>query len=82
VIVSAPFFSAVLSSAWISKFTPVPSGVTLPLLEGLKNEVICRENRIREIIPLRLTPLETSIRNAIREAGGIPRKSIQRGHAS
>ncbi len=74
VIVSAPFLSAAVSSAWISRFSPVPSGVTLPLLEGLKNEVICRENRIQEFVPLRLTPLEISICNALLEAGGGPGK--------
>jgi hypothetical protein len=55
-------------------FTPVPSGVTFPLLEGLKNEVICRENRIREIIPLSLTPLEVSICNALQETNEGPGK--------
>lgn len=74
VIVSVPFFSAAVSSAWMSMFTPIPSGVTLPLLEGLKNEVICRENRIREIIPLHLTPLEISICNALHEASEGPGK--------
>jgi uncharacterized protein YbjT (DUF2867 family) len=73
-IVSTPFLTPGLSSIWISMFTPVPSGVTFPLLEGLKNEVICRENRIREIIPLSLTPLEVSICNALQETNEGPGK--------
>jgi uncharacterized protein YbjT (DUF2867 family) len=72
VVVSAPFVTPGLSSVWISHFSPVPSGVTFPLLEGLKNEVICRENRIREIIPLQLTSLEVSICNALQETSEGP----------
>ena len=74
VIVPTPFLTPGISSIWISLFSPVPSGVTLPLLEGLKNEVICRENRIREIIPLSLTPLEVSICNALHETNEGPGK--------
>jgi hypothetical protein len=74
VIVSAPFLTPVLSSIWIGMFTPVPAGVARPLLEGLKNEVICRENRIRGIIALRLTPLEVSICNALQEVSEGPGK--------
>ena len=73
-IVSAPFLTPVLSSIWIGMFTPVPAGVARPLLEGLKNEVICRENRIRGVIALRLTPLEVSICNALQEASEGPGK--------
>ena len=36
-----------------------------PVLEGIDNEVICRENAIREIIPLRLTPYDEAVRNAL-----------------
>jgi len=76
--VSIPFHAPVLSSIWIGMFTPVPAGVARPLLEGLKNEVICRDNRIREIIALRLTPLEVSICNALQEVSEGPGKLMSR----
>jgi len=75
---SAPFFFPGLSAVFIGFFTPVPSGVVSPLLEGLRNEVICRENRIREIIPIRLTPLEISICTALQESRGGPGKILSR----
>jgi hypothetical protein len=56
--------------------TPVPSGVVNPLVEGLKNEVICRENRIRELIPMKLMPLEQSICIALQEVEKGPGKLI------
>lgn len=74
VIVSTPLLTPGFSSIWVSLFSPIPSGVIFPLLEGLKNEVICRENRIREIIPLRLTSLEASICNALHETSEGPGK--------
>jgi len=77
-IVSVPFLTPRLSSLFISALTPVPSGVTNPLLEGLRNEVICRENHIRELVPLRLTPLEVSICNALQEVRGGPGKLYSR----
>ncbi|GAC1469865.1 MAG: hypothetical protein PVSMB11_05690 [Desulfuromonadaceae bacterium] len=34
-------------------------------IEGLKNEVICRDIAIRELIPLRLTPYYEAVRIAL-----------------
>jgi hypothetical protein len=77
-IISTPLLSPAVSSIWIGMFTPVHAGIARPLLEGLKNEVICRENRIREIITLRLTPLEISICNALLEESEGPGKIMSR----
>lgn len=77
-IFSAPYGTPALSSLLISVITPVPSGVVNPLVEGLKNEVICRENRIRDLVPITLTPLDHSICNALVEAQGGPGKVASR----
>jgi hypothetical protein len=47
--------------------TPVPAGIVFPLVEGLKNEVICRENRIRDFIPIDLTTMQDAICTALAE---------------
>ena len=73
-IVTVPFFTPKLSTYWVNLVTPVPSGVVNPLVEGLRNEVICRDNRIRELIPIPLTPLEVSICNALQEIAEGPGK--------
>lgn len=49
-IIPVPFFTPSLSSYWIHLITPVPAAIARPLAEGLRNEVICTENRIRSII--------------------------------
>jgi hypothetical protein len=35
--------------------TPIPSGVAHPLIDGLKNEVICRDERIDEFVQIEKT---------------------------
>ncbi len=41
--------------------TPVPAPITAALMEGLKNEVVCRNNTIKEIIPIRLLTYKEAI---------------------
>jgi uncharacterized protein YbjT (DUF2867 family) len=73
-IVTVPVLSPRLSSLWINLITPVPSGVVVPLLEGLRNEVVCRDNRIQSLIPIPLTPIKVSLCNAMQEVKGGPGK--------
>jgi len=74
IIITVPVLTPKLSSYWINFVTPVPAGVVMPLVEGLKNEVICRENRIRELVPLRLIPMEEAICTALAELADGPGK--------
>jgi hypothetical protein len=73
-IITVPVLTPKLSTYWVNLVTPVPSGVVNPLVEGLRNEVICGDSRIRELIPIRLTPLEVSICNALQEIAEGPGK--------
>jgi uncharacterized protein YbjT (DUF2867 family) len=73
-ILSVPVLTPHLSSYWINLMSPVPAGVVMPLVEGLKNEVVCRENRIRELIPLRLIPMSEAICTALAEVQAGPGK--------
>jgi len=64
-ILPVPVLTPKLSSYWVGLITPVPPSVSMPLIEGLKNEVVCRENAIREILPIRLTPYDEAVRKAL-----------------
>ena len=64
-IFRVPFLTPRLSAYWINLITPVPAGIVFPLVEGLKNEVICRENHIRDLIPLELMSMEEAICTAL-----------------
>jgi uncharacterized protein YbjT (DUF2867 family) len=68
-IIPVPVLTPKLSSYWVALFSPVPPSVSMPLIEGLANEVICRENSIRELIPIRLIPYDEAIRIALGEEG-------------
>jgi uncharacterized protein YbjT (DUF2867 family) len=62
-----PVFSAWLTSRLIGLLSPVKSEVALALLKGLNNEVVCRENRIRELIPEPLIPYNRAVALALEE---------------
>lgn len=66
-IFTVPVLTPRLSAYWINLITPVPAGIVFPLVEGLKNEVICRENRIRDFIPIDLTTMQGAICTALAE---------------
>lgn len=66
-IVTVPVLTPLLSAYWVDLVTPVPSGVAHPLIEGLRNEVVCRDNRIRDLIPLELTPYKEAVKIAFSE---------------
>ncbi|MBI5055036.1 MAG: NAD(P)H-binding protein [Nitrospirae bacterium] len=66
-IITIPLLTPKLSSYWVDLVTPVPAGIAHPLIEGLKNEVICRDNRIDEFFPIEKTPFREAIKIAISE---------------
>jgi uncharacterized protein YbjT (DUF2867 family) len=67
IVLSVPVLTPRLASLWVALISPVPAGLVFPLIEGLKNEVVCGENRIREIIGIPLTSMVNSIRIALKE---------------
>lgn len=72
-IVPVPVLTPKLSAYWVGLVTPVKAAIAIALIEGLKNEVICRDNRIRELIPIPLTSFDDALRTALAEqqqAGG------------
>jgi len=69
-IIPVPVLTPQLSSYWVGLITPVKPSIAMPLIEGLANEVVCRENRIRELLPFPLTPYNEAVRIALAEEGG------------
>ncbi len=64
-IVPVPVFTPKLSSYWIHLITPIPSYIAMPLADGLRNPVVCRENKIKELIPQKLLTCREAIKIAI-----------------
>jgi uncharacterized protein YbjT (DUF2867 family) len=68
-IFEVPVLTPYLSSLWLHVVTPVKAGVARPLIEGLRIETVARDERIRELVPVDLTPFEVAARSAFRESG-------------
>jgi uncharacterized protein YbjT (DUF2867 family) len=64
-ILPVPVLTPRLSSYWVGLISPVTPSVSMPLIEGLKNEVVCREHAIRSLIPLQLTTYDEAVRRAL-----------------
>jgi uncharacterized protein YbjT (DUF2867 family) len=46
--IKVPVLTPWLSSHWVGLVTPLPAGIAKPLVEGLKNELICSDNKAKE----------------------------------
>jgi uncharacterized protein YbjT (DUF2867 family) len=69
VLVPVPLLTPRLSSLWVGLVTPVPAGLAMPLVESLRNEVVCSEHDIASYVPdppEGLMPLDRAIALALR----------------
>ncbi len=64
-ILPVPILSPTFSAYWIRFISPVPASIALPLIEGLTSNAVCRDNRIREIIPQKLLSCREAIHLAL-----------------
>jgi uncharacterized protein YbjT (DUF2867 family) len=64
-IIPVPVLSPRLSSYWIHLVTPLSHKIAIPLAEGLKNPVVCRDDRIRRLVRQRLLNVREAIRAAL-----------------
>ena len=64
-IFEVPLLTPYLSSLWLNLVTPVSASVARPLVEGLRNPTVAREERIRKLLPLELTPFDEAARKAL-----------------
>ncbi len=63
-IVEVPVLTPRLSSLWLHLVTPVGASIARPLIEGLKNPTIAREERLRRLLPFELTTFDQAARSA------------------
>jgi uncharacterized protein YbjT (DUF2867 family) len=65
VIFKVPVLTPTLSAYWVDFVTPVPASVAHALIEGLRNEVVVRDDSARRVLPIPLTPFEEAVRSAM-----------------
>jgi len=73
-IIPVPVLTPRLSSMWIHLVTPVSYRMARPLAEGLRNRVVCRDDRAVELMPQRLMTAREAINAA---AGKIARDEVE-----
>ncbi len=66
-IVEVPVLTPRLSSYWLHLVTPVGARVARPLIEGLRNETIVRDDAIRALVPREPTPFRRAVEEALAE---------------
>ena len=64
-IVEVAVLTPYLSSLWLNLVTPVNASVARPLVEGLRNPTVAREERIRELLPFELISFDEAARQAL-----------------
>ena len=52
-----PLLTPRLSSFWVHLVTPVPAAIARPLIDGLRNDVVVRDNTARRLFP-QIEPLD------------------------
>ncbi len=64
-IVVVPVLTPRLSAHWMNLVTPIPRSIAYPLVEGLRSEVVCENNRIQELVPIERTSFAKAIQLAM-----------------
>lgn len=64
-LLPVPVLTPRLSSYWLHLVTSVDIRVARPLVEGLRNDAVCEDRRIRDWIPVELLPFRTAVRLAL-----------------
>jgi uncharacterized protein YbjT (DUF2867 family) len=71
-IISVPVLTTQLSSYWVDLVTPIPSGVAHPLIEGMRNEVVCKDSSIDTYVQIHKTPFKEAVKTAFAEEKSGP----------
>ena len=61
-IVVVPVLTPRLSAYWANLVTPVPASIAFPLIEGLKSETVCEDDRIKALVPVDLIGFDEAVR--------------------
>ena len=65
-LVAVPVLTPHLSSLWVHLVTPIPSAIARPLIEGLRSEVVVRDDSARRLFPdIRPVDYETAVRRTL-----------------
>lgn len=64
-LVEVPLLTPWLSALWIELVTPARADVARPLVEGLRNPTVAKDERIHALVSFELTPFDEAAREAL-----------------
>ncbi|MHC1769114.1 MAG: SDR family oxidoreductase [Verrucomicrobiia bacterium] len=65
-LVPVPVLTPRLSSYWVHLVTPVPASIARPLIQGLRNDVVVRDQLAQQLFPeIKLLDYDTAVRLAL-----------------
>jgi hypothetical protein len=64
-LVEVPVLTPWLSALWIELVTPARASVARPLVEGMRNPTVAKDDRIRDLVPFELTRFDDAARAAL-----------------
>lgn len=64
-ILPVPLLTPRLSTYWLQLVTPLPRSLIVPLVEGLRNEVVCHDRRILDLVPRQCLTIRQAVRLAL-----------------
>lgn len=65
-LIPVPVLTPRLSSYWVHLVTPVPASIARPLIDGLKNEVVVRDDAAKDIFPnIQPMPYQEAVAHAV-----------------
>lgn len=65
-LLPVPVLTPRLSSYWVHFVTPIPAEIARPLIDGLRNEIVVRDDRARHLFPaIELLNYRTAVKSAL-----------------
>lgn len=63
--INVPVLTPRLSSHWVGFVTPLPSAIAKPLVDGLKNELICKSTKAKELFNFKPITYKQAVKLAL-----------------
>ena len=67
-IIALPLSSTRVPAYWVDLVSCQPHGLVRPLLEGMRNEVVCQENTLADLVQVQLQGLSEAMDKAVSES--------------
>ena len=78
-VVPVPFLTPQLSSRWLSLVTSVDLQTGRSLIDSMSNEVIVRDDSIRQLVPFEPMDYDTAVLTALGERARAKRDKAEKG---